>query len=238
MRRCVSRRYLQVVKDQRQPTPDARTEALFARRLRELRAERGLSQAVLAERLSGLGLKIDPLAILRIEKNADDPDGGRRIRLGEAALIARALGVRLEEMLRSTAPPAEDLKRAEAELYAAVADLQHSTRLMSEMSVRTEDARARVREKTEQVAKLRELVGRDRGAIDQEQLRIDAQVAWEKSAEFQDYRLETNIETQGIPLSEAITKSKPILKKHYDKWLANSKWKDLLDSNPPPDPEL
>jgi len=90
-------------------------ESLFARRLRDERERRGLSQAKLAERLSGLGLKIDDLAILRMEKNAAAPGKGRRIRLGEAQVIAKALGTRLAELLVETQGLEEQLAHLKAQ---------------------------------------------------------------------------------------------------------------------------
>jgi len=101
------------MKDQRQPTSTERTERAFARRMRELREERGLSQVRLAEELGRVGLKLDDMAILRMEK------GARRIRLGEAATIARVLGVRLDEMLRRTEPLEDEFSNVRKELEMA-----------------------------------------------------------------------------------------------------------------------
>lgn len=127
------------MQDQRKPTPEARTEATFARRLRELRDQLDLSQARLAEKISAMGLKIDDLAILRIEKNADAPGRGRRVRLGEAAVIARALGVRLDEMIRTTATLDEQLAAATAKLdflenrrYEVHGLLEHTQRQLAD----------------------------------------------------------------------------------------------------------
>lgn len=80
--------------------------------MRELRQERGLSQAKLAQKLRRAGVNLDPSAITRIEKNADTTEGARSIFLGEAAVIARALGVRLPEMLRETGTPVEKFEEA------------------------------------------------------------------------------------------------------------------------------
>lgn len=88
--------------------------------MRDRRNERHLSQHQLARTVEALGLKMDDLAILRIEKNIDDPDGGRRVRLGEAAIIARALGTTLEDMLRPDPQSGADLLAvAEYELEKA-----------------------------------------------------------------------------------------------------------------------
>lgn len=116
--------YLQVVKDQREPTQVEFTEAVFAHRMRELRDELGISQAALAERVTKLGLKMDDLTILRIEKNADDAATGRRVRIGEAVIIAQALEVDLDSMLR----PANSL---ETQLQRVRDLLQHEERSVS-----------------------------------------------------------------------------------------------------------
>jgi transcriptional regulator with XRE-family HTH domain len=88
--------------NQRQPTsPVDETEQMFARRMRELRTELGLSQAALAQKLSEAGVKIDDLAILRMEKKGmGEGKEPRRIRLGDAAAIANALGSNIHDMLR------------------------------------------------------------------------------------------------------------------------------------------
>lgn len=72
---------------------DERPEAIFARRVRQLREAAKIPQTKLAERLAERGVKIDPTSITRIEK------GTRGIRLDEAVAIADVLGVPLEETL-------------------------------------------------------------------------------------------------------------------------------------------
>lgn len=67
----------------------------FARRLIEERQRAGLSQAVLAARLTAMiGRSIDPSAVARAEKHE------RAIRLDEAVAIADVLQVPLASMLR------------------------------------------------------------------------------------------------------------------------------------------
>lgn len=69
-------------------------EHVFALRVRELRGQQRLSQAQLADKLQReFMLTIDPTAITRIERET------RSVRLGEAALIASALGVELADLL-------------------------------------------------------------------------------------------------------------------------------------------
>jgi transcriptional regulator with XRE-family HTH domain len=115
---------------------------MFARRLRELRQEHGWSQAALAERLSRAGLKLDDLAILRIEKHADGPEGARRVRLGEATVIAKTLGVRLEEMLRDTRGTDTRLEQARAIQAAAHAEFVAVTDTFDQVQKRYEAAEA------------------------------------------------------------------------------------------------
>jgi transcriptional regulator with XRE-family HTH domain len=129
--------------NQREPTP----ERVFAGRLRELRTAQGLSQAALAEKMTALGHKINDLAILRIEKNLEDPLKARRVNLNEATAIASALGVGLLEMLRPEPPIADQVAAAEKELVAL---RQEST----EISARTHEAyenleRLRIKQKSE-----------------------------------------------------------------------------------------
>lgn len=96
-----------------------RVERTFARRMRELRQARGLSQAKLAAQMRRLGLTLDPSAVTRIEKNADTDEGARAIYLGEAVVVARALGVRLDEMIREVKTPYDKLLQARQRLVRA-----------------------------------------------------------------------------------------------------------------------
>lgn len=144
LRQCGSRTTVCRVQDQREPTqadPARRVERTFAQRMRDLRQERGLSQAKLATRLRKLGLNIDPSAITRIEKNADTTDGARAIFLGEAALIARSLGVRLPEMLRETVTPAEQLESAVGAFIAANTVLKSLEERLNDAQETAEQAR-------------------------------------------------------------------------------------------------
>lgn len=81
-------------------------ESYFAQRMRDLRNMQGISQKVLADKVTELlGYAVDPTAVTRMEKNVGDlailrmEKGARLIRLGEAVAIADALGVPLSEML-------------------------------------------------------------------------------------------------------------------------------------------
>lgn len=75
-------------------------EQQFALAMRELRVKRGLSLDSLASMLRERGLKFDGPSILRTEYIGTDPNATtRRIRLGDAFVIAESLGSDLNEML-------------------------------------------------------------------------------------------------------------------------------------------
>ncbi|WP_424863112.1 helix-turn-helix domain-containing protein [Streptomyces sp. MMS24-I29] len=89
---------------------------LFARRLREERKRRQLSQSELARRIAAiLGMNVDPSTVTRIEQQA------RAVRLDEAVAAAQALDVPLT-LLISEDPVAEcevRLQQYRAELVLA-----------------------------------------------------------------------------------------------------------------------
>ncbi|MBB4856271.1 transcriptional regulator with XRE-family HTH domain [Mycobacteroides chelonae] len=64
----------------------------FGDRVRQARAERDWSQRKLAEALDEIGVKLDPSAVTRIER------GNREVKLREAAAIAVALGVPIQDL--------------------------------------------------------------------------------------------------------------------------------------------
>lgn len=74
------------------------TETQFGRRMRHERERRGLRQEDLANLIRQGGMKIHVSTISKMES------GMRMIRLSEAAAIAKALKVTLDEM--TTVPPA------------------------------------------------------------------------------------------------------------------------------------
>ncbi|MEC4763352.1 helix-turn-helix domain-containing protein [Mycobacterium sherrisii] len=73
----------------------------FGVRVKKAREERKWSQRKLAEELDPLGVKLDPSAVTRIER------GSREVKLREAAAIAAALGVPLQDL----APPPSSTPR-------------------------------------------------------------------------------------------------------------------------------
>lgn len=73
----------------------------FGVRVRKARNDRKWSQRTLAEELDKLGVKLDPSAVTRIER------GTREVKLREAAAIATALAVPLQDL---APPPDSSLK--------------------------------------------------------------------------------------------------------------------------------
>jgi len=87
--------------------PEERPESVFARRMREVRDERAVSQASLAAVMAADGgPRLDSTAITRMER------GSRAVRLDEAVAVARALDVPLDSLLRPETPLGEQLTRA------------------------------------------------------------------------------------------------------------------------------
>lgn len=87
---------------------------VFARRLRQERRARGLSQAELAERVSKLlGIAVDGSAVTRIEKHA------RAVRLQEAITIAEVLDLPLSALIDDKAATDDEIAVLAIELEAA-----------------------------------------------------------------------------------------------------------------------
>lgn len=105
-------------------TQDQRAEAVFARRMRQVREAAKMSQTRLAELLAERGIKIDPTSITRIEK------GARGVRLEEAVAIAEALGVPLEELLLPGRSIIDQIRNLEGTI-----EEQEATRRLLEMTI-------------------------------------------------------------------------------------------------------
>jgi transcriptional regulator with XRE-family HTH domain len=103
---------------------DDSAEWRFGQRVRNERERRGWTQAELAERLGRAGLQLHPSAIAKIEIREPKDGKPRAIRLNEATVIAKVLGVPLKKMLLGSPQEVldehgEDLNRAVDELYLA-----------------------------------------------------------------------------------------------------------------------
>ncbi len=86
-----------------QPPPWSKWEYNFIRQMKRLREARQMTQTDLARNLRPFGLKFHQQTIQRIET------GERPVRLNEAHLIAKELGVDLHAMSETASPPAREL---------------------------------------------------------------------------------------------------------------------------------
>lgn len=96
----------------------------FGQRVRNEREDRGWTQADLAERLGKAGLHLHPSAIAKIEIREPKDGKPRAIRLNEATVIAKVLGVPLKSMLLGSPQEVldehgENLNRAVDDIYMA-----------------------------------------------------------------------------------------------------------------------
>jgi transcriptional regulator with XRE-family HTH domain len=123
------------------PDSPART---FANRLREERQRAGLSQAALAERLVGMGFRIDDSAITRIEKHQ------RTVKLEEAVAIAQTLDVPLDTLLSDHAAKLRELQQ----------HLERQQSRLGEAEYEFDQARAAVAHAERAIAKHEESRGR------------------------------------------------------------------------------
>ena len=84
--------------------PFAKLESAFGARVKEMRERQKLSQRRLSELLGERGVRLDPTAITRLEK-----EGERGVRLSEAAAIAAVLDINLNEFIYEHSDPEERL---------------------------------------------------------------------------------------------------------------------------------
>ncbi|GJO37422.1 hypothetical protein NJB1604_02210 [Mycobacterium marinum] len=96
------------------------TEAVFGERVRDARSKRQWTQRQLAERLN-----LDSSAVSRLEQ------GTRAVRLGEAALIARALNVDLDFLVYGELDPVAMLRRSRAEANEYMHDMRSAAMEMA-----------------------------------------------------------------------------------------------------------
>ena len=126
----------------RQPVSAPGSGSVFARRLRQERQRRGLSQADLAARLSDImGMPIDTSAISRIESE------DRSIRLEEATACAVVLGLPVTALL--VEDPAQHLRTAMHDLFdqlaAANADLKAAVARIEQLTTAIQAAQLDLR---------------------------------------------------------------------------------------------
>jgi transcriptional regulator with XRE-family HTH domain len=106
---------------ERQGPPSDLSDSIFARRLREVRQQAGVTQQQLAARMTEVGHKLHRSAVAKVEL------GERPVTIGEAVQLAGVLGVPLMELItdRGAATELERQHAARVEAQIAVRSLQH-----------------------------------------------------------------------------------------------------------------
>lgn len=109
------------------------TEEVFGQRLRENRTAARLSQRELAEEMQAEGFDWHQTTVQRVET------GKRSVRLSEAVVIARILGITLDLMLR---PPRDDQRglKDEFELISEQYNLLYDQHTYAQLQVRAANA--------------------------------------------------------------------------------------------------
>jgi transcriptional regulator with XRE-family HTH domain len=104
-----------------QGPPSDLPDSIFARRLREVRQQAGVTQQQLAARMTEVGHKLHRSAVAKIEL------GERPVTIGEAIQLAGILGVPVMELVtdRGAATELERQHAARVEAQIAVRSLQH-----------------------------------------------------------------------------------------------------------------
>lgn len=106
---------------EQQGPPSDLSDSIFARRLREVRQQAGVTQQQLAARMTEVGHKLHRSAVAKIEL------GERPVTIGEAVQLAGILGVPLVELVtdRGAATELERQHAVRVEAQIAVRSLQH-----------------------------------------------------------------------------------------------------------------
>jgi transcriptional regulator with XRE-family HTH domain len=126
------------------PLPDeADPDAVFARRVRQLRESAGLTQRQVADQMTGAGYRMHQTTIAKIE--ADDP---RPVYVGEAVTLARILGVSLSDLLSE---PTEVDERQLADARIAVAALAHQQQMLQARLAEAQETAVRLERDLERI---------------------------------------------------------------------------------------
>jgi transcriptional regulator with XRE-family HTH domain len=137
-----------------QGTPSDFSDAIFARRLREVRQVAGVTQQQLADRMTAVGHKMHRSAIAKIEV------GDRPVSIGEAVQLAGQLGTTLMDLVTDARLdlPEERLHRERVEAMIRVRSLQHEAaerhRYLDEAQVLYENALDRLHAANQRLADL------------------------------------------------------------------------------------
>lgn len=108
-------------------------ESEFGESVKRTRTRMGLSQRAFAQRLTDAGLVLDASAISRIEQ------GKRAVRLGEAAVIANALDVDLDDLVYGGLVPERQLQSYRRDANQHMSDARRSLFQMLEAFRETDD---------------------------------------------------------------------------------------------------
>lgn len=128
-------------------------ERTFALRMRHLREANGWSQAELARRVSEVsGSSVNSSTITRWERNADPAGSGARgIRLRDAAYIARAFAVDVDEMIYPDAAAIREAREAAEKFRAAQEALDQARSEANKAQAAWNEARVRLLDAHEQL---------------------------------------------------------------------------------------
>lgn len=140
-------------------------EAMLARRLRQLRLARGMSQQDVADHMRDLGHSWYQTTVAKIEK------GGRPIRLNEAALLAALFDIPPQELLAVAPPEPEDRANDTMELRAHVERLallvQTARRVHEQCEADVHDTISRAHQAQQHLEQLEADLRHVRAALDQ-----------------------------------------------------------------------
>jgi transcriptional regulator with XRE-family HTH domain len=133
--------------------PSDISDAIFARRLREVREQAGMTQQQLADLMARTGNKIHRSTIGKIES------GGRPVTIGEAVQLAGILGADLAELITDPAPDAvaeahRARVRAQVRVRALQREIEERDRALQEARLLRASAASALRDAQQQLATL------------------------------------------------------------------------------------
>jgi transcriptional regulator with XRE-family HTH domain len=126
-------------------------DAIFARRLRELRKEAGATQQQVADRVSSTGIQMHRSTITKIEA------GDRAASVGEAYQLAAVLGVTIADLMPSGAGTSRDRdEHTEAQLRLKTLEYEAAerARTLDQAQLMHADAERRVARARDKLAAL------------------------------------------------------------------------------------
>jgi transcriptional regulator with XRE-family HTH domain len=136
--------------------PSDISDAIFARRLRQVREQAGMTQQALADLMARTGNKIHRSTIGKIE------NGDRPVTIGEAVQLAGILGADLAELITDPAPDAvaearRARVRAQVRVRALQREIEERDRALQEARLLRASAASALQDAQQQLAGLGEL---------------------------------------------------------------------------------